>query len=71
MNPILYRDLRPGDCLVFWNGLVELVLEATPFSVCTVTLNSRHELKPTWSGHDSHSEDEVYTSYAKLIRHEP
>ena len=69
MREILYRDLCCGDSLVYPDGTVELVLEASPFSVCTVTLNSRHQLKPTWSGHDDPSPNEVYTRSARLIRH--
>lgn len=71
LNEILYRDLRCGDCLVFPDGTVELVLEASPHDVCVVKLNSRWEPEPVWTGHDSGSVNEVYTAIATLIRREP
>lgn len=70
MRDVLYRDLQCGDSLIFPDGTVELVLEATPFSVCTVTLNSRLQPRPVWSGHDDPSPNEVYTRVATLIRRE-
>jgi len=71
MNEIQYRDLRCGDSLIFPDGTVELVLEASPWDVCVVVLNSRHEPQPTWTAHDDASPNEIYTRVATLIRHEP